>query len=534
MKPLVDQKTTVEIYGRNFEIRVVRKSRGPREGVTIVMPCHNGLRLTRLAVECLRKFTPEPHELWIIDNASDSETVEWLLQQDDLNVILNLTGTHNTKKSDSSDQEWWKEQYGGSYANAVGLELGSFVCESRWMFVMHNDAIPCAPYWITSMLAKTSEKIRGVAFRQDHCRVFAMHQSGMLFDHDLFKTIHGTFKPSLPEVDVADAVTVDFQKNGYQCYYFKNTFNKHEVEFSGDGSYQWLDKIYCDKAVDDFGRPIYLHLGRGTLQTSKPGVKRETTVDDWYTAISENLLNWANGIERPCLRHRNYWLKSRGHTLRRWHVDRFGFRFIGCYPPKTKALDIGGHKGKQQGEFDIQSYGFDRICFNITDSKGTDVLGDAIHLPFLNETMDLVVMSEVLEHIPDPRDVLNEVFRVLKPGGRATITIPFMYRIHGDPEDYGRYTEWYWKKYLPPIGFEIKHLQRQGRFFTVIFDSIRHALMISGPNPKSWKGKVLDWVFLKIIFKIFVWESKEDKSFQAFYSSFTSGFEIVVEKPFLK
>ncbi len=51
--------------------------------------------------------------------------------------------------------------------------------------------------------------------------------------------------------------------------------------------------------------------------------------------------------------------------------------------------------------------------------------GDALQLPFPDESFDVVIISEVMEHIPDDKGVLAEMVRVLKPGGRiAAVTVP--------------------------------------------------------------------------------------------------------------
>ena len=49
---------------------------------------------------------------------------------------------------------------------------------------------------------------------------------------------------------------------------------------------------------------------------------------------------------------------------------------------------------------------------------------DATQLPFANESIDKIICSEVLEHIPDYVAVLHEIHRVLKPGGTLAVTIP--------------------------------------------------------------------------------------------------------------
>ncbi|TYP90682.1 class I SAM-dependent methyltransferase [Blastococcus xanthinilyticus] len=52
------------------------------------------------------------------------------------------------------------------------------------------------------------------------------------------------------------------------------------------------------------------------------------------------------------------------------------------------------------------------------------VRGDLLHLPFPDASVDRVIASEVLEHVPDDATAMAEIFRVLKPGGRAAVTVP--------------------------------------------------------------------------------------------------------------
>jgi SAM-dependent methyltransferase len=52
------------------------------------------------------------------------------------------------------------------------------------------------------------------------------------------------------------------------------------------------------------------------------------------------------------------------------------------------------------------------------------VRGDLLHLPFPDASVDRVMASEVLEHIPDDARAMAEIFRVLKPGGRVAVTVP--------------------------------------------------------------------------------------------------------------
>ncbi|MDZ7832405.1 MAG: class I SAM-dependent methyltransferase [Desulfobacterales bacterium] len=53
--------------------------------------------------------------------------------------------------------------------------------------------------------------------------------------------------------------------------------------------------------------------------------------------------------------------------------------------------------------------------------------GDILSLPFPAEIFDLVICSEVMEHIPDDRRASNEILRVLKPGGDLVVSVPRYY-----------------------------------------------------------------------------------------------------------
>ncbi len=74
-------------------------------------------------------------------------------------------------------------------------------------------------------------------------------------------------------------------------------------------------------------------------------------------------------------------------------------------------------------------------------------------LPIAEDTYDSVVTLNTLEHIYEVHGALREVLRVLKPGARFIATVPFLFRIHGHPDDFLRGTPSWWGRTLTELGY---------------------------------------------------------------------------------
>jgi len=67
-------------------------------------------------------------------------------------------------------------------------------------------------------------------------------------------------------------------------------------------------------------------------------------------------------------------------------------------------------------------------------------VGSAESLPFKDESFDVVLATQVYEHLPEPEIAIAEAVRVLSPGGRLIITVPGVWPTHEAPHDYWRFT----------------------------------------------------------------------------------------------
>lgn len=91
-----------------------------------------------------------------------------------------------------------------------------------------------------------------------------------------------------------------------------------------------------------------------------------------------------------------------------------------------------------------------------------DVCWDGHRLPFGDATIDCALATEVLEHCPNPSELMAEVHRVLLPAGWLALTVPFLWPLHCVPNDEFRFTPFALERLLNEVGFEVVELKALG------------------------------------------------------------------------
>lgn len=112
------------------------------------------------------------------------------------------------------------------------------------------------------------------------------------------------------------------------------------------------------------------------------------------------------------------------------------------------VLDVGGgHDWSYHRNMDTNHE--EVITMNLPRAESMDVIADAESgLPFFNNSFSTVFCFNVIEHLYNFQNIYQESHRVLEDGGKFLLWVPFLHKIHGDPSDYNRFTEYRFKRDL--------------------------------------------------------------------------------------
>ncbi len=125
-----------------------------------------------------------------------------------------------------------------------------------------------------------------------------------------------------------------------------------------------------------------------------------------------------------------------------------------------------------------------------------DVFYDGKNIPFGDDHFDNVFCSEVMEHVFNPDESLQEIKRVLKPGGKLLLTCPFVWPEHEAPFDYARYSSFGITHLLEKNGFEIIQRVKTGHFAEVILQQMIFYIFVLLPKKPKILYLILHQIFI--------------------------------------
>jgi SAM-dependent methyltransferase len=171
--------------------------------------------------------------------------------------------------------------------------------------------------------------------------------------------------------------------------------------------------------------------------------------------------------------------------------------------------------------------------------RNTDVVGDAHELPFQDNVFEVVVAFNVFEHLREPTKAAQEIFRVLKPGGKVMIHTAFLQPLHEEPVHFYNATKYGVMQWFS--NFEVKDCQVSWNFnpaFTLGWLSNDLLYYVSQTLGEEASEK-FSQMTLKDLSQFwsnpdarqgFLWDSLMSLP-QSVQERFSAGFELVATKP---
>jgi SAM-dependent methyltransferase len=155
----------------------------------------------------------------------------------------------------------------------------------------------------------------------------------------------------------------------------------------------------------------------------RPGVRRARAI--WQRAYELSLRGNAVHCE-ACDWHGRRFAQTQCPRCSSFARHRLLVRSLAHFGLETRGRTVL-HVGPNELEIaGVNAYGAPRLYArtDLRNRPGVTFVADGSQLPLPNGTFDLALIWHVLEHIPDDRAVIRELFRVLRPGGSLLVSVP--------------------------------------------------------------------------------------------------------------
>jgi len=164
-------------------------------------------------------------------------------------------------------------------------------------------------------------------------------------------------------------------------------------------------------------------------------------------------------------------------------------------PVGSFVLDAGAGEGMYRPLFEKMKYFSVDLGKFPKDYGNISAVSNLTAVPFSVNCFDLVICTQVLEHVNNPKTVLSELWRVLKPEGFLWLSAPFFFEQHEIPYDYFRYTTFGLKYLLESENFYIHKLEWLEGYYGTLAYQLETAA-------RFFKNEERNYMF-GLIFKLF-------------------------------
>ncbi len=131
------------------------------------------------------------------------------------------------------------------------------------------------------------------------------------------------------------------------------------------------------------------------------------------------------------------------------------------------SQDFCQYRGQQGGAID------EGLQDRSWDVGQIDLVSDITDIPAPDASFDVILCSEVLEHVPEPTHALDEFKRLLRVGGVLILTAPFGSNVHMAPFHFcSGFSKYWYEFHLPLRGFDMAELTPNGDWYALLAQEI--------------------------------------------------------------
>lgn len=223
-------------------------------------------------------------------------------------------------------------------------------------------------------------------------------------------------------------------------------------------------------------------------------------------------------------------------TFNQRNRDEWVKKIASQVPENSKILDVGAGTCRYRELFRHCEYFTQDFCKAEGGTNGNfkygkiDYVSDMIKIPIPDNSFDIVLCTEVLEHVPEPILAIKEFSRILKRSGRLYLTAPLGCGLHMMPYHYyGGFTRSFYKKYFEEFGIKLISIEPNGgllKHFLQESSRVGQQALDYKKYPRfSIKRMIVSFIFLK-----FIPAYLYDLDNKLFIEDFTVGYHVIGEK----
>jgi ubiquinone/menaquinone biosynthesis C-methylase UbiE len=182
------------------------------------------------------------------------------------------------------------------------------------------------------------------------------------------------------------------------------------------------------------------------------------------------------------------------------------------------AMDFAEYDGLGDGS-GLQTGSFDQ--------SNLDIVADITDIPEPDESFDAIMCIEVIEHVHNPVQAINELTRLLKPGGTMIMTAPFASLTHFAPYHYATgFNRYFYEYHAERLGLHVTEITPNGNFFEFLAQELRRVPYCEQKYSSKVTGKIYQLAF-RVILRYLQKLSNHDHGSSEFLNF---GWQVVMKK----